>query len=302
MASKFEYYSTGDNAETGAYDANWWAQTFTPSIAHTVTSVKLKLYRLGSPGTVIVSIKATSEGKPTGSDLTSGTTNGDTLTDSSAGEWREITLSNYALSASTQYAIVIRALTGDIDNYVGLRYDTTGTYTGGNGALSVDSGSFWTTYSDFDFMFEDWGDTAVYLATLTAAIGLSPTLSRATAYARSLTTAVGLVASIGDIERNLASWLCVASRDGGSVKTRTGSSWSSCAKDSNGDLAGAYFAQFDNRLCVISYQNTGFAYSPVNDITANWTDKPNFPILPEISSCSQLSSVDPKTKLENTSR
>ncbi|KKK76275.1 hypothetical protein LCGC14_2865310, partial [marine sediment metagenome] len=117
--------------------------------------------------------------------------------------------------------------------------------------------------------------------TLSTSVGLTATLSKAMTYGRSLTTAVGLVASIGDMERNLTTWLCIASRDGGSIKTRTGSSWSSCAKDSNGDLAGAYFAQFDNRLCVIRYQNTGFAYSPVNDITANWTDKPNFPNLPQ---------------------
>lgn len=157
MAGKFEYYITGDNAATGTYGVNWWAQTFTPLTAHTITSVKLKLYRLGSPGTVTVSIRATSGGKPIDADLTSGTTDGDTLTDSSSGEWREITLTNYALSVDTQYAIVIRALTGDENNYVGLRYDTTGTYTGGNATLSADSGGYWTTYAAFDFMFEDWG-------------------------------------------------------------------------------------------------------------------------------------------------
>jgi len=76
----YEYYNTGDDSSTNVYNITWYAQTFTPSVAHTITSVKLLLYRTGSPGTVTVSIRATDgSGHPIGSDLCSGTTNGDTL-------------------------------------------------------------------------------------------------------------------------------------------------------------------------------------------------------------------------------
>ncbi|GAH21280.1 unnamed protein product, partial [marine sediment metagenome] len=80
------------------------------SVSHKITKVKLKLYRVGSPGTATVSIRATSGLHPTGSDLCSGTTNGDTLPEGSPYEWREITLGDGAnLASGTKYAIVIRA-------------------------------------------------------------------------------------------------------------------------------------------------------------------------------------------------
>ena len=76
----YEYYNTGDDSGQSVYGSNWYAQTFTPSIAHTITSVKLLLYRSGSPGTVTVSIRATDgSGHPIGPDLCSGTTDGSTL-------------------------------------------------------------------------------------------------------------------------------------------------------------------------------------------------------------------------------
>ena len=77
--SMYEYYNTGDDASGRAYGNEWRAQTFTPSVSFNITSVKLKLFREGNPGTVTVSIRATSGGVPTGSDLCWGTTNGSTL-------------------------------------------------------------------------------------------------------------------------------------------------------------------------------------------------------------------------------
>ncbi len=118
---------------------------------------------------------------------------------------------------------------------------------------------------------------------LSTAIGLSATLGRSGGtFTRSLTAPVGLITSI-ELARNLAPWLCVASRDSGSVKTRDGTNWTTCAKDDSGvAIQSAWFAQFDNRLCVLEYENSGFGYSNVNDIFANWaTPKPNFPNLPQ---------------------
>lgn len=161
MATLYEYYNTGDDGSTALYGTRWMAQTFTPSTAHKITSVKLKLGRVGSPGTVTVSIRETDEnGHPTGDDLCSGTTDGDTLQEGSPWEWREITLGDgYNLDADTKYAIVTRALAGDTDNYVVWRRDATDpTYEGGNFELSTNSGDSWTTYADRDFMFEDWGE------------------------------------------------------------------------------------------------------------------------------------------------
>lgn len=160
MATLYEYYNTGDIGSADIYGAVWRGQTFTPSTAHKITSVKLLLFRSGSPGTVTVSIRATDvNGHPTGADLCSGTTDGNTLPTASPYEWREITLgAGYDLVASTQYAIVVRATSGDASNILWWRVDSPSpTYAGGCSETSTDSGVTWESYTPWDFMFEDWG-------------------------------------------------------------------------------------------------------------------------------------------------
>lgn len=146
-ATMYERYNTGDDAAREIYGANWRAQTFTPSTAHQITSVKLLIYREGAPGDLTVSIRATDgSGHPTGTDLCSGTLNANTITTSTSGLWYVITLGAGAnLSAGTKYAIVARALTGgDSSNGVWWRFDdTSSAYAGGNRERSSNSGSSW---------------------------------------------------------------------------------------------------------------------------------------------------------------
>lgn len=91
------------------YDYESHAQTFTAAISSALTSISLVLYRQGSPGTLTVRLYATSGGKPTGSALSTGATDGDTLTTSYNGEWRTITMSDYTLTAGATYAITLQA-------------------------------------------------------------------------------------------------------------------------------------------------------------------------------------------------
>jgi len=161
VAIRFEYYNTGDDGDFQFYGASWAAQTFVPSKKHTILSVKLKLYRVNSPNTVTVGIRFTDgDGKPTGDDLCSGTTDGNTLTTDSAGEWREITLdTGYNLNVNIKYGIVVRVPNATSGNYLRWREDCTGTgYINGYGLLSGNSGSTWTAYTDIDCMFEEWGE------------------------------------------------------------------------------------------------------------------------------------------------
>jgi len=160
----YERYNTGDNGGATFYGSAWKGQTFTigntgTNENHNITSVKLKVYKAGSPGTITVSIRAVDgSGNPTGNDLTSGTTDGDTLTTNTAGEWREISLTSYGLSASTTYAIVVRAPNGDSSNYAGWRTVSPGaSYEGGFYAWSSNSGSSWLHSTAVDFMFEEYG-------------------------------------------------------------------------------------------------------------------------------------------------
>lgn len=157
-ANLYEYYNTGQDGSAGFHSTYWRAQTFTAESDHSVTSVKLQIWRSGLPGTVTVSIRATDgSGHPAGSDLTSGTINGNTLTTTPG--WYEIALTSYNLTSGTKYAIVVRAPSGNLTNYLRWGFDQSSpTYAGGNYEYSGDSGSTWTSNTDRDFMFEVWGE------------------------------------------------------------------------------------------------------------------------------------------------
>lgn len=163
----YEFYNTGDDNNVLVRNGQWFAQTFTPSTSHTITSVKLLLERTGTPGTVTIGIRATDgSGKPTGSDLATGITDADTLPGlGGGGEWREITLGDGAsLSAGTKYAIVVRDPDSVINNRLYWRGDATSpTYTDGSMLFSLDSGSTWTANLTFDLMFEEWSETTVFV-------------------------------------------------------------------------------------------------------------------------------------------
>lgn len=199
LTTKYEYYDTGDDAAGAVQGLQWSGQTFTPSIAHTITSVKLLVYRSGLPHLGTVSIRATdpSTGRPTGGDLCSGTTDGDTLTTDTAGEWREITLgSGTPLAAGTKYAIVFRVLDPAWLASIYWRVDETSpTYAGGEAVYSGNAGSTWSSISGTDYMFEEWG-IIVFERSLTVTAGLSPTLNANAGYARSLSATTGLSATL----------------------------------------------------------------------------------------------------------
>ncbi|MBA7648963.1 hypothetical protein ES703_56755 [subsurface metagenome] len=162
VEGKYESYEEGDNTAYYIYGATWKAQTFTPTQAHTIVSVKLKLYRKGSPGLVYVGIKAIDgAGKPTGDDLCSGTIDGNPLTTNTAGQWYEIELgSGYPLAAETEYAIVVHIIGGNADNALYWRMDTTGTYPRGVYEHSGDYGVTWTITTSRDYMFQEFGKEA----------------------------------------------------------------------------------------------------------------------------------------------
>ena len=160
MATLYENYITGDDTGYIIALVVWEAQTFTPSVNHIISSVKLKLYRVGSPGTLTVSIRATTSDLPSGADLCVGAVGVDAVTLDTAGEWVEITFTAGALLvASTKYAIVTRILTHTPGNYLAWLADSSSpTYTDGVCCDCPDSGVTWAKVVGSDFMFEEWGD------------------------------------------------------------------------------------------------------------------------------------------------
>lgn len=163
----YEHYNVGDDNGAAVWMDNWFGQSFTVGTVsdnedHIITKVKLKLYRIGSPGTVYVSIRNVDEnGLPTGSDLSTGTLDGNTLTTEEPGEWYEIEMSEYTLQAGTKYAIIVRAPDTGWEANVIWRLDSTSpTYAGGCLLRSLDGGNSWDSWSDYDFMFEEYGKPA----------------------------------------------------------------------------------------------------------------------------------------------
>jgi hypothetical protein len=150
----YERYQAGDDASLGIYGANWEAQTFTPGIAHNINRVQLKVRRAGSPGAVTLGIRATTANLPSGADLTSGTFDANVLpTDKDI--WLIVSFASFALAAGTRYAIVVRAPSGDADNYLAWRADVTSpTYANGARCYSADSGASWTEDATRDLIFE----------------------------------------------------------------------------------------------------------------------------------------------------
>ena len=163
--AEYEYYATGDNASVSDYGVNWFAQTFNVTGAHTVTSVRLKLYRVGSPGTITASLRETdSNGHPTSIDLTSGTYNGNSITTSTSGDWYSFTMtSEYSLEAGKKYAVVVSAVAGDASNYACWRYRSDGAYTAGNYEYSTNGGVSWSSNTNYDFMFDIYGNSVMQI-------------------------------------------------------------------------------------------------------------------------------------------
>ena len=158
IPTRWEYSNTGDDSYASIYGANWYAQTFTTTSVHTVRYVSLRLFRANSPGNLTVSIKKVSSSHPYGQDLTSVLYDCNSITTDTAGAWYNI-IFDYEINlvGNETYAIVCRATDGDATNYVGWRYDSTGTYAEGNKETSANSGGTWTSSTAEDFMFEVWG-------------------------------------------------------------------------------------------------------------------------------------------------
>lgn len=192
IPTRYEYYTTGEDAVEATYSIVWTAQSFTPSISHTITKVKLKLFRTGSPaGVLTVSIRAIADDKPTGDDLCSGAITCTDLTTDEAGAWETITLgSGCELSADVKYAIVIRAINGNSSNRVYSCADDSNTepppaYSGGSWLYSSDSGVSWTVWTAVDLMFEEWGDT--------------PSISRVVGFVRSPASALRSISTFSAV-------------------------------------------------------------------------------------------------------
>ncbi len=147
------YLTTG----YATYSTHAVAQTFTARFDSTLTSVKLMLYKVGSPGDLNVQIWATSGGKPTGSAIVSDTISSASITTDTDGAWYEADFgAGTSLIASTVYAIVVWPASGELpDDYIEWKEDDSHRYS--YGKLYFFLNSTWAAAPDADVGFELYG-------------------------------------------------------------------------------------------------------------------------------------------------
>jgi hypothetical protein len=177
MSTKYENFTTDSNAaSTITTTTRLEGQTFTPSISHNITSVKLELKKSsGATGTATISIRAVAgtppNELPTGGDLCSGTIALSGITQSKV--WYEITFSSSTtLTAGIKYAIVIGV--PDISGTFYIYANTAGGYAGGGDVYYLTS---WATNEPVDLVFEEWGDPLSTYVDVTGSIDIVSGLS-----------------------------------------------------------------------------------------------------------------------------
>jgi hypothetical protein len=141
--------TTVTNSGFGFTSTSWAGQTFTAGVTGQLTQVDVDLFCSGCTGTtpnLTLSIRATSGGLPTGADMASATIPG--FSSGSGGYFSASFGSPPTLTAGTQYAIVIRAVSNPsagIYAYVcSCTSPNSNPYANGSRVTSANSGSTWT--------------------------------------------------------------------------------------------------------------------------------------------------------------
>ena len=162
MTTLYENFTTLGGVQAARPEL-WYFQTFKVS-KHTITSVMLHLGQIGTPtvGNYIVSLRATSEGLPTGEDLTSISVPQGAL----AGGWYNFIFSaEYTPLINHTYAIAFRTDAFDYSNYWEHTYSSG--YADGNNGYSEDGGLTWTA-SASDVCFKIYGNALDFVVTESA--------------------------------------------------------------------------------------------------------------------------------------
>lgn len=161
MATKFQYYNSGDDGEGVIWGDKIVGQQFTVSIAHSIEYVKLKMAKYGSssPGNLVVEIQEVGgDGKPTGVVLCSAIVDANAYNQPQA--WRTINFSSPADLQPGMYAICCHDEDWDGSSTILVQWAKDGsspTYSAGTMLYSGTKGATWQLNTGEDMMFEEWG-------------------------------------------------------------------------------------------------------------------------------------------------
>jgi len=168
---------TGDDYDSDVYGNYWRSQAFTPRFTHRVTSVRVKIWRVGSPGDLTVRIRAATQAEyygagtrrpGSGADLVTGTIPQASIPTSSPGSWVECTFATPVdLYTGRLYFLILSHAGGDTSNHTHWRQDQAGpayeravmTRYGSFISDSSNGGGSWGTSDDRACMFEEYGQS-----------------------------------------------------------------------------------------------------------------------------------------------
>lgn len=150
-----DYYMGGEDGDYDVYGANnIYAQTFTTTSGYSINGFEVRLFRVGTPGDITGSVRATAAGLPTGADLggITGILDDDDVTADTSGDWYVISFDDdYELANNTQYAIVVSVPGGGVADYIGWWVNSAGTYATGQACFY--NGAAWAAIPGEDFVF-----------------------------------------------------------------------------------------------------------------------------------------------------
>ena len=152
---RYEEYQVSTTGSINIGGVNWHAMMFSPQAGHTVRMPKAQLFKAGAPGTVTMSLRATtgSPAYPTGADLAVGTFDGNGL-GGSPGAMTPVAWTGVYLQPGVFYAIVIRCV--GASGTLRWIFTDQNVYARGHTASSGNSGSSWNAIVTDDAYFEEW--------------------------------------------------------------------------------------------------------------------------------------------------
>jgi len=152
-----DYYNTGYDDALSQGVVLGTAQTFTASRSYSLSSVKILVYKGDTPGTITVAITNTDVNGHPSDILDSNTFDGNSITDSTDGEWKEVTFTSVSISVGVKYAI--RVTGGGAGHLLYWLCDSSSpSYSGGN--LERIYTFEYVSDNTRDMMFETYGDTS----------------------------------------------------------------------------------------------------------------------------------------------
>jgi len=161
--NQYESYDWQKTAYFQIYGNNRWSQNFTPLTSHTISSLKLRLKRVGTPGRVVCNIYRTApSGCPTGTLLTQKQEGSDLVSTGPWGDWFDFRF-DYPLNLikDTKYAIEVWVLGSNSSNRIEWIGNTASQYPNGHACYSTNSGSTWTPHPTYALYFIEYTERIV---------------------------------------------------------------------------------------------------------------------------------------------